>query len=313
MKELILQILKEESQNPYTEKRVLNKREILLFKHLNKHKHKLGTEKEMLNAIQDMMPILGKPKSDSKFYYEVYTANYRPDGDYENITPEDFKDYREFKQRKTPNNSSYEYSAAKIPFKGSNLEGKWGVNNKNQWYYVVISWGWYPIFLFINDTWYRVLDTYSSSTRKQMSHSNPVNFNSGLKSNVIGVTRDEISHLMNGRYDLSDVKSKRVVNFVKDMKSELVNKKTLFSSGWGENGVRVSYVVTDVDNVNDKIKITVRVNKAGRMVGRKMVPDPDYQNNERMVNDIENAIKQNIMTSHPKYLSDDNTEIEIIH
>jgi hypothetical protein len=49
------------------------------------------------------------------------------------------------------------------------------------------------------------------------------------------------------------------------------------------------------------------------MVGRKMVPDPDYQNNERMVNDIENAIKQNIMTSHPKYLSDDNTEIEIIH
>jgi hypothetical protein len=260
-----------------------------------------------------MMPVLGKPKSDSKFYYEVYTANYRPDGDYENITPEDFKDYREFKQRKTPNNSSYEYSAAKIPFKGSNLEGKWGVNNKNQWYYVVISWGWYPIFLFINDNWYRVLDTYSSSTRKQMSHSNPVKFDSGLKSNVIGVTRDEISNLMNGRYDLSDMKSKRVVNFVKDMKSELINKKTLFSSGWGENGVRVSYVVTDVDNVNDKIKITVRVNKAGRMVGRKMVPDPDYQNNERMVNDIENAIKQNIMTAHPKYLSDDNTVIEIIH
>jgi hypothetical protein len=313
MKEFILQILKEESQNPYTEKRVLTKREILLFKHLNKHKHELGTEKEMMNAIQTMMPVLGKPKSDSKFYYEVYTANYRPDGDYENITPEDFKDYREFKQRKTPNNSSYEYSAAKIPFKGSNLEGKWGVNNKNQWYYVVISWGWYPIFLFINDNWYRVLDTYSSSTRKQMSHSNPVKFDSGLKSNVIGVTRDEISNLMNGRYDLSDMKSKRVVNFVKDMKSELINKKTLFSSGWGENGVRVSYVVTDVDNVNDKIKITVRVNKAGRMVGRKMVPDPDYQNNERMVNDIENAIKQNIMTAHPKYLSDDNTEIEIIH
>ena len=313
MKELILQILKEESQNPYMENRALTKREIILFKSLNKHKHDLKTQEDMLGHIRDMMPILGKPKSDSKFYYEVYTANYRPKGDYEKLTPEEFKDFRQFKQRKTPNNTSYEYSSAKIPFKGSNIEGKWGLNNKNQWYYVVMSWGWYPVFLFINDQWYRVLDTYSPSTSKQMSQSNPVRYNSGLKANVVNVTKGEISDLMNGRYDLSDVKSKRVINFVKDMKSELVNKKTLFSSGWGENAVRVSYVVTDVDNVNDKIKITVRVNKAGRMVGRKMVPDLDYQNNERMVNDIENAIKNNIITTHPKYLSDDNVEIEIIH
>jgi hypothetical protein len=310
MKELILQILREDTPG---EKRVLNKKEIILFKYLNKHKHELKTQGEILSAIRDMMPMVGKPVSDSRFYYETYTANYRPDGDYEKITPDEFKDYTMFAQRKTPNNSAYEYSSAKIPFKGSNVDGKWGVNKRNQWYYVVQSWNWYPIFLFINDQWYRTLDTYSSSTRKQMSGSNPVHYDSGLKANVIDVTKDEIKDLMGGHYDLSDMKNKRVVNFVKDIKSQLIGKKKLISSGWGDNGIRVSYVVTDVDNIDGKVKIVVKINKAGRMVDRKMVPDTDYQNNELMVNDIENAIKRDITITHPKYLTDDNVDIEIIH
>lgn len=310
MKELILQILKEDIPG---EKRTLTKKEIILFKYLNKHKHELKTQSQMLSAIRDMMPMVGRPVSDTRFYYETYTANYRPDGDYDNMTPDEFKDYTMFSQRKTPNNSAYEYSSAKIPFKGSNVDGKWGVNNGNQWYYVVLSWNWYPIFLFMNDQWYRTLDTYSSSTRKQMRGSNPVHWDSGLKANVIDVTKDEIKDLMDGRYGLSDVKSRRVVNFVKDMKSQLLGKKKLISSGWGDNGIRVSYVVTDVDNIDGKIKIVVKINKAGRMVDRKMVPDTDYQNNERMVNDIENAIKRDITITHPKYLTDDNVDIEIIH
>ena len=27
----------------------------------------------------------------------------------------------------------------------------WDVNGKNEWYYVVVSYGWYPLFLFINN------------------------------------------------------------------------------------------------------------------------------------------------------------------
>jgi hypothetical protein len=314
MKDLIRQILSEElPSNPYGEKRVLNKREVILFKYLNKHKHELKTQKEMIDEIRRMLSVVDLPDNLARFYYELYTANYRPDGDYENITPDKFKDYTQFVQRKTPNNTAYEYSSAKVPFKGSNVEGKWGVNDSNQWYYVVESWGWYPVFLFINDQWYRVLDTYSHSTRKQMNQSNPVIYNSGLNANVIGVTRGEISDLMNGRYDISDMKSKRVVNFVKNMKSELIGKKKLISSGWGGNGVRVSYVITDVDNVDGKINIEVKINKAGKMVDRKMVIDPEYQNDEQLVNNIENGIKQDIMRTHPEYLSDDNVNIEIIH
>jgi hypothetical protein len=310
MKDLILKILKEDTPG---EKRVLTRKEVILFKYLNKHKHELKTQNEMLASIRSMLPMVGKPLSDARFYYEVYTANYRPDGDYENITPDDFRDYTLFTQRKTPNNKAYEYSVAKIPFKGSNVDGKWGINSSNQWYYVVQSYGWYPIFLFINDQWYRTLDTYSSATRKHMSGSNPVNWNSGLKANVVDVTKDEIKDLMDGRYNISDMKNKRVVNFVNNMKSHLIGSKKLISSGWGDNGVRVSYVITDVDNVDGKIKIVVKINKAGRMVDRKMVPDSDYQNNERMVNDIENAIKRDITITHPKYLTDDNVDIEIIH
>lgn len=294
-------------------KRVLNRAEISLFKFLNKNLEKTKTKAGLLNLINELLISFGLDTSKKTFYYEIFTANYRPDGDYENLTPENFKDYTKFKQRKTPNNTAYEYSTAKIPFKGSNIDGEWRVNNKNQWYYVVESYGWYPIFLFINDQWYRVMDSYSSSTAKHLSNANPTHWNSGLKANVVGVTRGEMNRLIDGEYNLTDVKSNRVINFVNDMKSQLINNKKLISSGWGENAVRVSYFITDINNINGKIKIVVRVNKAGRMEGRKMVPNPEYQNDERLVNDIETAIKQNIINSHPKYLSDDNVDIEIIH
>ena len=313
MKDFILKILKESIPGPEVEKRALTRKEVTLFKYLNQHKKEAKTKEGLMKVIKTMMGVLGLPENEYKLYYEVYSANYRPDGDYENITPEEFRDYRLFKAKKTPNNEAYEYTSAKIPFKGSNLEGEWKVNNNNQWYYVVESYGWYPIFLFINDQWYRVLDSYSSSTRKHLSGANPVHWNSGLKANVVGVTRSEMNNLMNGRYDFEGMKSSRVPNFVKNMKNQLVSSKKLISSGWGEDAIRVSYIITDIFEADGKIKIVVRVNKAGRMEGRKMVVNPDYQNDERLVNDIETAIKQNIIRTNPEYLTDDNVEIDIIH
>lgn len=313
MKDFITKILRESIPGPQVEKRALTRKEVTLFKYLNKNKRDAKTQDGLLKIIKSMMGILGLPVSESKLYYEVYTANYRPDGDYENITPEEFRDYRLFKAKKTPNNTAYEYSSGKIPFKGSNLEGEWKVNNSNQWYYVIESYGWYPIFLFINDQWYRVMDSYSSSTAKQMSGANPVHWNGGLKANVVGVTKGEMSNLIGGRYDLEGMKSARVPNFVKNMKSQLVSSKKLISSGWGENAVRVSYTIDDVNEADGKIKILVSINKAGRMEGRKMVPNPEYQNDERLLNDIETAIKQNIIRTNPEYLSDDNVDIQFKH
>lgn len=306
MKDLIRRILKEEQENP------LSRREISLFKYINDNKQDAKTKKVLISLIEEALRYFALPVSDANMYYEMYTANFRPDGDYENITKENFKDYRQFKKQKTPNNSAYEYASAKVPFKGSNIEGEWDTNRKNEWYYVIKSYGWYPIFLFINNQWYRTLDTYSSTTRKHMSHSNPVRYNSGLQANVIDVSQYEIERLMDGTYTLNDVETQRVSNFVRN-KDKFIGVKKLISGGYGGTAHRVSFIITDVNEDNGKIKIFVKINKAGRMEGRKMVADPDYQNNPQLVSDIENTIKQDIMRDYPKYLTSNNTEIEIIH
>ena len=306
MKDLIRRILKEEQEKP------LSKREILLFKFINENKQDARTKKALIKFIEEALRYFALPVDDANMYYEMYTANFRPEGDYENITKENFKDYRQFKKQKTPNNTAYEYASGKIPFKGSNVEGEWGMNRNNEWYYVVKSYGWYPIFLFINNQWYRTLDTYSSTTRKHMSQSNPVRYNSGLQANVIDVSQSEIERLMNGTYTLNDVETQRVDNFVRN-KDKYIGFKKLISGGYGDIPHRVSFIITDINENDGKIKIFVKINKAGRMDGRKMVEDPDYQNNTEFVNQIENTIKQEIMRTYPDYLTSKNTEIEIIH
>ena len=307
MRELIKRILNEEQETP-----VLTKKEILLFKYINDNKQESKTKKDLIKFIGEMLRYFGMPLNEATMYYETYTANFRPDGDYENLTKDNFKDYRQFKQRKVTNNTAYEYATAKMPFKGSNVEGQWDVNNKNEWYYVITSYEWYPIFLFINNQWYRTLETYSNSTSKQMNHVNPVRYDSGLQEDVKVVTKYEMERIMDGSYNFDDVKTRRVIDFVRG-KDNVIGTKKLISGGYGDTAHRVSFTITDIDEVDDKIKIFVKVNKAGKMDGRKMVADTNYQNNPQLVSDIENTIKQDILRTHPKYLMDGNTEIEIIH
>jgi hypothetical protein len=305
MKELIRRILREEQEGPLT------KKEIMLFKYIDKHKRETKTQPEFLKFLRSILPVLGMSPNDSHFYYEVYTANFRPEGDYENLTNENFKDFRQFKQRKVTNNTAYEYASARMPFKGSNIEGQWNVNNNNDWYYVITSYGWYPVFLFINDQWYRTLETYSSSTRKQMSQVNPVKFDSNLNANVMSITKDEMEGLIRGSRNIETVKSSRVSNFVKD-KDKITNQSKLISGGWGDNAHRVNFMIKDIEDVDGKIKISVKVLKAGKMVDRKMIPDSNFRDNPELLNNITNTIKQDILRTYPKYLTDDNTEIELL-
>ena len=305
MKELIRRILREEQEGPLT------KKEIMLFKYIDKNKKETKTKDDLIKFLKSILPVLGLPANQANFYYEVYTANFRPEGDYENLTKETFKDYRLFKQRKVTNNTAYEYATAKMPFKGSNLEGQWEVNNNNDWYYVIKSYGWYPIFLFINNQWYRTLDTYSSSTRKQMNQVNPVKFDSNLRADVMSLNRGEMDRLMDGRYSLERVKTDRVSNFVK-IKDKVTNQSKLISGGWGDNAHRVNFMVKDVEDVEGKIKIFVKILKAGKMVDRKMIPDSNFKDNTELFDDIMKTIKYDILRTYPNYLTNDNTEIELV-
>ena len=306
MRELIKRILNEEQETP-----VLTKKEILLFKYINNNKQKAGTKSEMIKFIQEMLRYFDMPLSEATMYYEIYTANFRPDGDYENLTKENFKDYRLFKQRKVANNSAYEYATAKMPFKGSNVEGQWNVNNNNDWYYEIKSYGYYPVFLFINNQWYRTLDTYSPSTRKQMSQVNPVKYDSNLKSDVVSVTKGEMERLIDGRYNLERVNTDRVSNFV-SRKDKVTNQSKLISGGWGDNAHRVNFMIKDVEDVDGKIKISVKVLKAGKMIDRKMIPDSNFKDDPELLDGIMKTIKQDILRTYPSYLTDNNTEIELV-
>ena len=305
MKELIRRILREQDEGPLT------KKEIMLFKYIDKNKKETKTKDDLIKFLKSILPVLGLPANQANFYYEVYTANFRPEGDYENLTKETFKDYRLFKQRKVSNNTAYEYATAKMPFKGSNLEGQWEVNNNNDWYYVIKSYGWYPIFLFINNQWYRTLDTYSSSTRKQMSQVNPVKFDSNLNADVMSLNKGEMERLMDGRYSLERVKTDRVSNFVK-IKDKVTNQSKLISGGWGDNAHRVNFMVKDVEDVEGKIKLFIKILKAGKMVDRKMIPDSNFKDNPELYDDIMKTIKYDILRTYPNYLTNDNTEIELV-
>lgn len=307
MKELIRRILKEEQDAP-----VLTKNEIILFKQINNNRQDMGTKEKMVEFIKGLLRYFNIPQDKARFYYEVYTANFRQDGDYENLNKENFKDYRQFKQRKVANNSAYEYANAKMPFKGSNVEGQWNVNNNNDWYYEIKSYGYYPVFLFINDQWYRTLDTYSPSTRKQMSQVNPVKYDSNLKSDVVSVTKGEMERLIDGRYNLERVNTDRISNFV-SRKNKVTNQSKLISGGWGDNAHRVNFMIKDVEEVDGKIKLSIQVLKAGKMIDRKMIPDSNFRDNPELLDGIMKTIKQDILRTYPSYLTDDNTEIELIN
>ena len=269
MDNFIKKLLRESVDN---DEKLLSKEEVRLFKLLNNKKHELGTKEEMTDFIIMMLKLMGKPTHRASFYYEVYTQNYRPEGDYENLTQETFKDYRGFKQKRTPNNTAWEYSTATIPFKGSNVEGFWDENNKGEWYYVVQSWGWYPVFLFKNDQWYTVDDTYSSSTSKQMSQSRPRIYFDQLNSEVVSVSKTEIKDLMNGK-GLEDVEQKRYGDFVssKESLSKLPAKTKTFGWSWNDK-IKATFKITNIETENDDVIFEITVIKAGYVEGtNKMV------------------------------------------
>ena len=72
-------------------------------------------------------------------------------------------------------------------FKGSNLEGKFNSNGN----YVVLSYGWYPVFINMGNKWFEVVDRYSSSTARQMYHSRP--------NDTIKVSKETMRDLMFNR------------------------------------------------------------------------------------------------------------------
>jgi len=310
---LISEQLEGDGDNP------LSQKEIRLFKYINKQGDSVKKKNELLKLFKTMMPMISRPESDARFYYEIYTANYRPEGDYENLDKSTFKHYREFKQRRTPNNSAYEYSVGKIPFKGSNIEGFWDVNDKNEWYYVIESYGWYPVYLFINNQWYKVSNSYSSSTSKQMAGANQIRratYDPNVKDRIITVTSDEIKNIRDGK-SMEDIKTNRLNLFMNRLGNEMnmVHPQRMITIGWGDDRKKVKFTIKDVREGGGKINFTIRIDKAGTVEGsNKMVVNPEgYVVPSPFSEDIENGIEQRIINDYSDFLKTDNTSFKFYH
>lgn len=262
MKYLIKKILLEETND-----KPLSDVEIILFEHLNSVKETQQTKNGLISEIRTMCNVLGLDPNKANYYYELYTLNYREDNDYDALTFQNFKGEEYFSPTKTTNSSAWEYTKAKMPFKGSHLKGYWTTDNRNIPLYVVISWNWYPVFIFKGDRWYKVNDTYSSSTAKQMSNANPVTYESNLKNPVILASRNQMDMLMrSGGYE--DVMKDKVKKLL-SRKSELVNNKPRLIKSRTQG---VKYQIVDIVEDNNKVNINIKIIDGGKVENNSFIP-----------------------------------------
>jgi len=143
-----IKIISEQSNEPSL--KVVSK----LFKLLDEEKKKNKTRASLLGAIKNFIPYLGIPEGYSQYILELYVLNFRKDGDYSNLTKENFVDPRKQKGKVVSNPKAKLYTIAQLPFRASNLEGYWTTDPNRVPYYKVSSYGWYPIYIFKDDKLY---------------------------------------------------------------------------------------------------------------------------------------------------------------
>jgi len=163
MKSLIKKILKEQIGREGE----LSKYEVSFLKLL----HRAGYDNRSARhkIILFLEETLGVSDLEAFHIFELFKNNYNPDGIYS--SEGDYKRIDIMKNKySSTNKNAGDLVKSKIPFKGSNTEGKY-VNDV----YVVYSYGWYPIFVWADGQWYESSKSYSSSTGKQMGQLKPRN------------------------------------------------------------------------------------------------------------------------------------------
>lgn len=260
----------------------LSKVVVKLFQVLNEEKKKHKTKAELLNAIKNLMPYFGIPKNSELYLLELYTLNYRKDGDYGNLTKDNFVDPRDLSGKKTSNKMSNLYTIAMMPFRGSNLRGFWSKDVNGVPQYIVESYDWYPIYIYKQGRWYEVQDRYSSSTSKHISYSNPVQYNESLDENVFVLTRDEMKKLQLGATHADIIKHK--LEKLKEFEPSLTKRKmsvagdhTTYDEELNDYipGYYVKYKVNSIDFDDDSATINIDIHDVLKRVNNTRIPTPE--------------------------------------
>jgi len=290
-----IKILSEQSNEPSL--KVVSK----LFKLLDEEKKKNRTRASLLEAIKNFIPYLGIPEGYKQYILELYVLNFRKDGDYSNLTKENFVDPRKQKGKVVSNPKAKQYTIAQLPFRGSNLEGFWTKDPNGVSYYKVSSYQWYPIYVFKDDKWYEVTKSYSSSTGRQMNNSNPVLRNDDAFDSVYTLTPEEMKLLERGYSHDYIMKSK--VDRLKDIEPDLTKrKKTAKTYGYHAltpddiiPNTNVKFQIKNIDIEDDNAIVNIDVyDVVNREGGRQQDTPQNYLKGEiPNINQtkVENAIK----------------------
>lgn len=250
-----------------------------LFTLLDEEKKKNRTRASLLNAIKNFAPYVGIPKGFEQYILELYVLNFRKDGNYSNLTKENFIDPRKQKGKVVSNPNAKLYTIAQLPFKGSNLEGYWTEDPKGVPYYKVTSYQWYPIYIFKDNKWYEVTERYSSSTSKQMANSNPVSWNDEFDI-LYTLTPDEMELLERGYSH--DYIMKNKVEKLKTIEPNLTKrKKTAKTYNYWAQGheqatpsTNIKFQVKKIDVDNDRAIVDIDIYDVINRDGRKEVDTP---------------------------------------
>jgi hypothetical protein len=272
IKSLLNRFLKEQAESDPA----LPKLIISYFKHLNKNKPK--NQKALKEFMKETLPMINISADEVELYYNLYKANYREDGRYDLITKDEFIGPENFSPKKITNTESKQFVKSKMPFRGSNLEGRWGKDNNGVPYYEVISYGWYPVYIFKDNIWFEAADTYSISTSKQMTKSTPYRYyDSNLGEKVLILSREEMQMLKKNASvkDIIELKKEKLISH----KSELSKKLWNANWGWGETAAKAKFRITDAQMEDNKVQLVVKVEKVGKREGNKFIEiDSDYRN-----------------------------------
>ena len=291
---------------------------VRLFKLFNEYKKTARTKKELLNIIMEYLPLFGISKVYAIYMLELYLLNYREDGDYSGLNKDNFIDPRNKSGKKTANYQSGDYTKAQLPFQGSNLEGRWTKDRNGVKYYVVKSYGWYPVYIYKEGKWYENFDRYSSSTGKQMNKARPYTYNNEIDTKVYLMSKYEMGLLESG-FSHEDVMKKKKESF-RDVKPS--PKISTTKSSYGEvPNTSIKFKISSVEETDDVNIVNVDIYDVLKTRAGVQIDTPENYlkgeipnvTPEKVEKEIETKLRQNFRQYlGPRYHKLGNTDEELV-
>ena len=253
----------------------LNRSTVKLFKILNTEKKNLKTRANILEFLTKALKLIGFNPDLALYYLELYVLNYRKDGNYESISKNEIIDPKSQKGKTISNTKAWMYTMSQMPFKGSNLSSYWKDDSKGVPVYVVLSYGWYPIFVYKKGIWYQIVDSYSSSTGRQISNSNPNHwkaYNKNVESDVYFMNKEELRKLIN--YAGHDEIMKEKLERFKEKGKESSTQKLKNVSRYYPN-IKIKFKIKSIEEEDGKAVVTIDVLDVLKKEGQKGVETSD--------------------------------------